>query len=585
MKRILAILLTLAMLLSLAACGGGDDPNAGVYTGTKAEMMGMEMSMDEIYAGENSLQLKSGGKGTITLEGDSFGLKWALDGESLTLTIDGVDCTGTLKNGVIKIDFMNMGVLLTFEKEDGSTDGSGSIADKLAGEGTETEAAPAGPLGVYEGTTYEYSGQSFNMTDIYNGLCTIELLEGGKCVFTLGGEVMDSTWTLDGEDFVLTNATVESPGTLKDGVITINFMNMGMMMSFTQTGSVQGGDSTDAEADVTETFPDAFIADYQGDWHGMATVYEGTGAFEDEVDMEMEIIARLVFREDGTCEPYLACAFGGEDNNFKNLSAAYYVDGDQMFLFGEFVNGELVAPSTLFVQDGALYVDVFVEDEKGNTMNLYACLRRLDASWDYDNDWLNLSEDAVKFYKGKSFMEIAELFQLDLDEIPELDGGSSYIPAVTEAPTEAAPGVSASGFGGPNSFQVEEYLSHIVTTVNFTLPESMWVAKAPNDTLYIYNVESLDKAYSNSPRIQFVMKQSLEKINFYLDTFENLQELESRVIGGIEMQGRSYKALGMEWIEYYAELPNGVWVSVQISRTSVEPGSEGSAILDSVTFK
>jgi hypothetical protein len=261
------------------------------------------------------------------------------------------------------------------------------------------------------------------------------------------------------------------------------------------------------------------------------------------------------------------------------------VDGDQMFLFGEFVNGELVAPSTLFVQDGALYVDVYVEDEKGNTMNLYACLRRLDASWDYDNDWPCLPEDAVKFYKGKSFMEIAELFQLDLDEIPELDGGSSYIPAVTEAPTEAAPGVSASGFGGPNSFQVEEYLSHIVTTVNFTLPESMWVAKAPNDTLYIYNVESLDKAYSNSPRIQFVMKQSLEKINFYLDTFENLQELESRVIGGIEMQGRSYKALGMEWIEYYAELPNGVWVSVQISRTSVEPGSEGSAILDSVTFE
>jgi hypothetical protein len=79
-------------------------------------------------------------------------------------------------------------------------------------------------------------------------------------------------------------------------VITIDFMGMGMMMSFTQTGSVQGGDSTDAEEDVTETFPDAFIADHQGDWHGMATVYEGTGAFEDEVDMEMEIIARLAFR-------------------------------------------------------------------------------------------------------------------------------------------------------------------------------------------------------------------------------------------------------------------------------------------------
>lgn len=584
MKKILAILLCLAMLLSLAACGGEqkDDPTLGKYIGIQGEMSGIVLTMEELYPGETYLELKSGGKAVLMLDGDKINGKWSLDGETFLLVVEREECPGTLKNGVVVFDFAGSGIMLTFKKEGGSS----SIADQIGGlVTTEPDAAPAGPLGVYEGTTYEYSGQSFNMTDIYNGLCTIELLEGGKCVFTLGGEVMDSTWTLDGEDFVLTNATVESPGTLVDGVITIDFMGMGMMMSFTQTGSVQGGDSTDAEEDVTETFPDAFIADHQGDWHGMATVYEGTGAFEDEVDMEMEIIARLAFREDGICEPYLACAFGGEDNNFKDLSAAYYVDGEQMFLFGEFVNGELVAPSTLFVQDGALYVDVYVEDEKGNTMNLYACLRRLDASWDYDNDWPCLPEDAVKFYKGKSFMEIAELFQLDLDEIPELDGGSSYIPAVTEAPTEAAPGVSASGFGGPNSFQVEEYLSHIVTTVNFTLPESMWVAKAPNDTLYIYNVESLDKAYSNSPRIQFVMKQSLEKINFYLDTFENLQELESRVIGGIEMQGRSYKALGMEWIEYYAELPNGVWVSVQISRTSVEPGSEGSAILDSVTFE
>lgn len=584
MKRLFAILLTLTMLLSLAACGGGDDPNAGVYIGTTAEMMGMELPMDEIYAGENSLELKSGGKGTITLEGDSFGLKWALDGESLTLTIDGVDCTGTLKNGVIEVDFMNMGILLTFEKEGGSTGDSGSISDKLAGQVTEPEAAPAGPLGIYEGTTYEYGGQSFSMTDIYDGLCTIELLDGGKCVFTLGGEVMDCTWTLDGEEFVLINATVESPGTLKDGVITIDFMNMGMVMRFAQTSGAAGGVSDGAEEAVTETFPDAFIAEHAGDWHGMATVYEGTGTFEDEVDMEMEIIARLAFREDGTCEPYLACAFGGEDNNFKNLSAAYYVDGEEMFLFGEFVNGELVAPSKLYVLDGALYVDVYVEDAKGNTMNLYACLRRLDASWDYENDWPNLPEDAVKFYMGKSFMEIAKLFQLDLDEIPELEGEAS-VPAVTEAPTEAASGVSASGFGGANSYQVNEYMSKIVTTVNFTLPESMWVPKVSSETLYIYNVESLDDAYSNSPRIQFVVKQSLEKINFYLDTFENLQELESRVIGGIEMKGRSYKAVGMEWIEYYAELPNGVWMSVQISRTSIEPGSEGSAILDSVTFE
>ena len=74
----------------------------------------------------------------------------------------------------------------------------------------------------------------------------------------------------------------------------------------------------------------------------------------------------------------------------------------------------------------------------------------------------------------------------------------------------------------------------------------------------------------------------MDKIDFYKDQFENLKEIDSRTIGGIEMQGRTYKTVGMEWIEYYGELPSGIWVTCKISRTSIEPGSEGSAILDSV---
>ena len=82
--------------------------------------------------------------------------------------------------------------------------------------------------------------------------------------------------------------------------------------------------------------------------------------------------------------------------------------------------------------------------------------------------------------------------------------------------------------------------------------------------------------------LQFELKENMDKIDFYKDQFENLKEIDSRTIGGIEMQGRTYKTVGMEWIEYYGELPSGIWVTCKISRTSIEPGSEGSAILDSV---
>ena len=119
MKKLIAILLAAAMLLSLAACGGGaaDDPNAGKYLGTTAKTIGLIMDMSEIYPGETFLELKSGGRGTIMLDGDAFSMKWTLEGEAFTMTIDGEDSVGTLSGGVIVVDLMGMGVEMTFVKE------------------------------------------------------------------------------------------------------------------------------------------------------------------------------------------------------------------------------------------------------------------------------------------------------------------------------------------------------------------------------------------------------------------------------------------------------------------------------------
>ena len=239
MKRLLAILLILAMLLSLAACGGSaeEDPNAGKYIGIRAAVGGFSMPMSDIYSGETWIELKSGGKGTITLDGDSFSLKWALEGESITITLEGVDSVGTLKNGAIVMDLMNMGCVMTFQKEGAAVEenADGALKNDLKDKLNNNTAAPQehSELGLYYGTTYEYNEQVFNMTDIYNSLCSLELLEDGKCVFILGEETIDCTWRLDGEEFVLTtNQFVESPGTLANGVITIDFMGMGMVMTF-----------------------------------------------------------------------------------------------------------------------------------------------------------------------------------------------------------------------------------------------------------------------------------------------------------------------------------------------------------------
>ena len=118
MKKIIAILLSIAMLLSLAACGGGEpDPNAGKYQGVSAKALGMTMAMSEAYPGETWVELQSGGKGTVMLDGDNFPMKWTLDGEAITITIEDVDSVGRLADGVITVDLMDMGVEMTFLKE------------------------------------------------------------------------------------------------------------------------------------------------------------------------------------------------------------------------------------------------------------------------------------------------------------------------------------------------------------------------------------------------------------------------------------------------------------------------------------
>ena len=167
----------------------------------------------------------------------------------------------------------------------------------------------------------------------------------------------------------------------------------------------------------------------------------------------------------------------------------------------------------------------------------------------------------------------------------DIGGGTEQTeptPEPTPAPTPTPE--AKDGFGGAHSEQLEEWKSKIVTTINFELPDAMWCPLNKNGTLYLYNTESLDVAHSASPRIQFKTVENLDAINIYLEHFTELEELEPVVIGGVEMSARYYKDVGMYWTEYYGELPNGAWISVQLSKVDMGPGTEAEAILNTVTF-
>ena len=116
MKRLACLILILAMLLALSACGGEPDPNCGVYKATTAEMDGIALNIDSVYSGGLGFELKDGGRAVMTMDGNNYNLRWKLEGDALTIIASDTELTGTLADGTMVLD-MGSGITVTLVKE------------------------------------------------------------------------------------------------------------------------------------------------------------------------------------------------------------------------------------------------------------------------------------------------------------------------------------------------------------------------------------------------------------------------------------------------------------------------------------
>ena len=105
MKRLACLILVLAMLLALAACGE-PDPNAGVYVAKSCEL-----EVESIFEGGLSIELKAGGRGVMTMGGDDYNVRWGLEGENITISDSSGELTGTLVGDTMTLDIS--GVMFT----------------------------------------------------------------------------------------------------------------------------------------------------------------------------------------------------------------------------------------------------------------------------------------------------------------------------------------------------------------------------------------------------------------------------------------------------------------------------------------
>ena len=156
-------------------------------------------------------------------------------------------------------------------------------------------------------------------------------------------------------------------------------------------------------------------------------------------------------------------------------------------------------------------------------------------------------------------------------------------PTPASAPAENPNYPSAAGL---NTQTLEAFGTDYTLTLNVTCPDQGWYKSASTSfgDLKLFPTDDPSNIFSGDPRILFELQRDLDKINYYYDKFENVEELAPRTIGGVELAGRTYKNVGMWWTEYYGEMPTGGWLSIRISGVDIDPGTEGDTVLNSITF-
>ena len=113
------------------------------------------------------------------------------------------------------------------------------------------------------------------------------------------------------------------------------------------------------------------------------------------------------------------------------------------------------------------------------------------------------------------------------------------------------------------------------------IPKSGWSYDEDADCL----VENEDPSAFGAGAIRFEVNAKVEDFDHYKDSFENYQEIADREIGGITFQGRTYKYIGYDWIEYVAQIDDGRALSIGLTDIECAPGTAPDVILSSMTIK
>ena len=121
----------------------------------------------------------------------------------------------------------------------------------------------------------------------------------------------------------------------------------------------------------------------------------------------------------------------------------------------------------------------------------------------------------------------------------------------------------------------------VLVKITTKIPKSGWSYDEDADCL----VENDDPSAFGAGAIRFEVSANVEDFDHYKDSFENYQEIADREISGITFQGRTYKRIGYDWIEYVAQIDDGRALSIGLTDIECVSGTAPDVILSSMTIK
>ena len=157
-----------------------------------------------------------------------------------------------------------------------------------------------------------------------------------------------------------------------------------------------------------------------------------------------------------------------------------------------------------------------------------------------------------------------------------------YLDIVKAEAAEANKAASANAEMKDFSVEISQFAKDDVKVKIMTkIPVSGWSFDDRGRCL----VENDDPTAFGAGAIRFEVRTNVEDFDYYKDKFENYQDIEDRVIGGITFKGRTYKYIGYNWIQYVAQIDDGRALSIGLTKLECVPGTMPDIILNNMTFK